>query len=333
MKWNGDEMQIVYATDEQYARIMAVSICSLLESCNAPNKISIHVISDGVTEATRTKVRELVNRYHAAIEFIELPDLDSLAGVHLDFKEFSLSTFARLWLTELLPNVERVLYLDCDTLVRSPLDELWLTQLGDIESVAGVLDAVSAINKAKIGLSPDAPYINAGVMLIDLDKWRESRALDTFTEFLRTHSGRVPHNDQGVINGCLWKSVKPIHPRYNVMSYCLALSYPEIMSYKRPSAWITKDQFGELTSAPAILHATGSFFFERPWIEDSGSPMAPVWAEVKAKTPWSGEAPNKRRPRTSAVVLRSLCSSSLRQPTIATLGILQATIRERVRAF
>ena len=75
-------------------------------------------------------MRELVNRYHAAIEFIELPDLDSLAGVHLDFKEFSLSTFARLWLTELLPNVERVLYLDCDTLVRSPLDELWLTQLG-----------------------------------------------------------------------------------------------------------------------------------------------------------------------------------------------------------
>lgn len=307
---------------------------SLLAHAERPEDIRVTVISEGVTLASKTRLQAIASGFGASLDFVEMPDLNQLAGVRLEFRQFSLATFARLWLPDLLPDANRILYIDCDTLVQDSLESLWKTELFGQNSVAGVLDAVSAANKRKVGLTPDEPYVNAGLLVIDLAKWRSSGAKETFIRYLTDHHGVVPHNDQGVMNACLRGQVLPVDPRFNVMSYCLGLTYDELLLYKKPAAYYDRAAFSAAVRRPAVLHATGSFLFDRPWFRGSRSPIAESWLAARNQTPWAEEPlwdPALSRP---TKILRTLCAHPLgRRPTLGLLGVLQATMRDRLPSF
>jgi len=328
----GSTVDVVYASDEKYARVMAVSILSLLDSSSDPASVRIHVLSEGITTESQDALTRMVEDQGSSLSFRELPDLNRLADVTLDFKEFSISTFARLWLPDFYPDLQRVLYIDCDTVVLQDLGGLWCTELPGTKSVAGVLDALSEENKRKVGLAADDPYINAGVMLIDVAKWRMAGTEETFVSYLREHGGVVPHNDQGVINACLTNEIVVLPPTFNVMSYCLALSFDELRTYKKPVGYYERREYDTVTAAPKILHATGSFLFDRPWVAGSRSPIADIWLATAARTPWSGTPLETVDPGLVRSALRWACSGPARRPTLAALGVVHSLLRDRIRS-
>jgi len=313
---------------------MAVSISSLLAAHEVASGITVHVLSEGITEASRLQLRAMVATRDAHIQFHDLPDLNQLAGVTLDFRDFSIATFARLWLAELFPTLSRALYIDCDTLILEPLDDLWTQRFAPGCNTAGILDAASAHAHREIGLSPSQPYVNAGVLLIDLDEWRANRKSEQFLTFLRDRHGQVPHNDQGVLNACLAGEVQTLPAKYNVMTYCLAFSYDELRRYKHPSTYYRRDEFVGSVEQATVVHATGSFLVDRPWVRNSNSPIAPLWNQMRAATPWAGMPLSEpARLSTSHKAARRACASFLRRPAIAALGIAQATARSRFRSY
>src|SRR5690606_473341 len=87
--------------------------------------------------------------------------------------------YARLLLAELLPvAVERVLYLDCDMLVRRPLEEVFDTDL-EGKPIGAVLDTLHPfiMGRKDMRENPDIfdlaePYFNSGLMLVDMGGWR-----------------------------------------------------------------------------------------------------------------------------------------------------------------
>ena len=326
-------MEVVYASDEGYVGIMATSIASLLGNTQDIEQLRIHVIDDGIADSSRNSLSTAVIAAGAEICFIPMPDLNDLAGITLDFKDFALSTFARLWLAQIFPSLQRVMYIDCDTLICADLLDMWSIQLVDDELVAGVPDALSAANKAKVGLPSDALYVNAGVLLVDLEQWRKHKVAEEFVKFLRNNDGRVAHNDQGVINACLVGRIKPLHARYNLMSYAQGMSYAEVKRYKRPTSWIDANEFDEAKRNPTIMHATGSFLFERPWFQGSRSPMASDWNLTVNTTSWSARFPRASTPSFLLRLVRGVCRTPLRRPTLYALGILQSKFRDRFGAF
>lgn len=326
-------MHLVYASDDRYAGVMAVSILSLLESCTDATRVVIDVIDEKLSEQSISRIQAMVSDFGASIRFTALPDLNEIAGVHLDFRQFSLSTYARLWLAELLPEAGRVIYVDCDTLICGPLDSLWGFEMDGGSCVAGALDAVSVANKRKVGLKASDPYVNAGVMVIDLDAWRRIGASRMFTTFLKERGGSVPHNDQGVINACLAESITPLDPKYNVMSFMQGMSFREVLTYKRPAFWVDEGAFSRAVASPVVLHATGSFLFDRPWFQESRSPMSERWTSVAARSPWSNEFPWPQSPSMPLRLLRSIVGGPMRRMALWSLGVLQATVRDRIRGF
>ena len=169
--------------DGHYTKFVGTSITSIFENTRAP--VTIHILHDQTLNAdNRDKLNYVVGKYNQRIKFYDVAQLmperikfltDRLPQIFQG--RFSVGTFYRLLMTELLPKheIRRIIYLDADILVNLDIADLWYTRL-DEQPLAAVseLDATGGHmveNKHIIttGRVKDVDYFNAGVLLLDLD--------------------------------------------------------------------------------------------------------------------------------------------------------------------
>ena len=320
-------MEVIYSSSDSYAEVLAVSIVSLCENNSEADRIRIHVISNGISETNCEELRRIANEYCREIEIIKMPDLCKMADTAIDFKHHNMVTFARLCIGEIFPELDRAIFLDCDTIVLRSLQPLWDMQFQDGKICAGVLDAISRFNKRKVGLQKNDAYINAGVLLADLKRWREQKVAEAFFAFLRRKKGSVPLVDQGVLNGVISRQLQPVDARYNFMTFGFAFSYHEIRRYKKFCGYYTEESFEDAKDNIVVAHATGSFLLDRPWLEHSNYPLKEKWLCYREKTKWSGKPLWPNNVSIADRILRRCAATALRRPMIEALGIVQATLK------
>ena len=161
--------------------------------------------------------------------------------------------------------------------------------------IAGVADTVSQYseNFTQIGLEETAIYINAGIILIDLKKWRLNQIEEKFIDFIAQRAGKVQHHDQGTINGVLHDHCKIIHPKYNVMSVFFSMTKDQIVNYyNMNSYYYLKEELQEAINMPVIIHYTPGFV-GRPWIMNCKHPLKDLYQTYLKMTPWK-DVPLKR---------------------------------------
>ena len=284
-------MDIVYASDNSYAEILAVSLTSLLENNKSIGEMRVYVLCDQMTRENQDRLREIACRYNRQLELISLPDMDKLAGQRLHGCRWSKTAFARLYLPTLLPRCRKVVYLDCDTLVCKSIAALEQYSLPAGISCAAVQDCMSRAHKANVGLAPEQYYVNSGVMLIDLEQWRKEHLESQFSGFLQARDGKVPYVDQGVVNGVLKGRVALLPVRYNVMTALFDFSYEDLGRYRGDNPY-TRADYLQAKDAPVIVHFTSSFLSPRPWLDARQThPYARCWAVYHQMTPWAHNAP------------------------------------------
>jgi lipopolysaccharide biosynthesis glycosyltransferase len=211
---------VVLACDEGYAMPLATALRSIVEANRKGWPLDFHVLSDGFSEDTRKKVSDSLPNGSGSIRWV-------YADLGL-FEEFSTMpyiskmTYARFLIPRIFPEtVSRVLYLDADLLVLEDLERLWGTDLKGAV-VGAVLDGLDQrIKSGELGLE-EVPhvrdYFNAGVLLIDLDRWRKERISERALEYLNQHP-RSPYSDQDALNVVcdgLWKK---LDPRWNFQNH------------------------------------------------------------------------------------------------------------------
>ena len=159
-------MNIMYAADDNYAEIMGVSVKSLIEN-NSDEKLMFYIITDKMGRDNINHLREMIETSGNKVEFIPKPDIRSMVGVDLKTLRWSDSSYARLFLKELFGNnteIDKLLYIDCDTVVVGKLKELWET---DVEEYLGAacLECMGNMHKYIIGARRNDNYINTGMIL------------------------------------------------------------------------------------------------------------------------------------------------------------------------
>ncbi|KAH6908594.1 glycosyl transferase [Coprinopsis sp. MPI-PUGE-AT-0042] len=269
-------INVVTVTDSLYAMPASVSLSSLVR--RTPGPITIYIIDCGLSSSDREMIRESVpDSSRATLKFIELRD-DSLA------RRWG-AAWAKVQLHEVLP-VERVLYLDADTLVRGDITELWRTDLGEMVMGAAVdVGYPMGHDGVERGL-----YFNSGVLLIDLYKMRAKvDGLEGVCE--RFKEAKLA--DQDALNehfrGC-WKRLSL---RWNAQGLG---TYAKFYAPDRHLASL--DDMED----PAIVHFTGSLhpplaevlnpfvqpYTAKPWgyAGGPGHPYAAEWFEALKKTRW-----------------------------------------------
>lgn len=164
-------------------------------------------------------------------------------------------------------NIEKVIYFDCDSLIVDSIDDLWNININNY-LCASVLDTTVTYFKNVIGLSDDNIYINAGMLLINIKRWREENLEDKFIDFLNDYYGKNIHHDQGIINGVLKNQILVIVPRFNLLGPFHGKDYAFVLKWFGVSYnYYSRDIIENAQNHPVFLHFSGGSI-ERPWFND-----------------------------------------------------------------
>ena len=292
-------MNIVYVSNEGYARHLGVSLCSLFDSNADEERLEVFIMDTGITPESRGKLTEIARSFGRFLTFIELKDLEKRFPVQLDTGRFDVSTMGRLFAADLLPaGVRRVLYLDCDTVVLKPLRRLWETKLSlsgaaGKEKTAGTGFVMAAVQeptiysevKEYLDLGKEEPYFNAGVLLIDLKQWRKEDLTRKVLEYYSGIAEQSLFNDQDALNGLLKGRIRTLSPRWNFFTNYRYFRYDTLCRMQPSYRRIPEEVFRKAKRYPAVIHYAGD---ERPWRAGAMNFYGRAYEQYLAMTPWRG---------------------------------------------
>lgn len=265
--------------DSNYVRHCAVTLVSLFEN-NRREEFSVHVIARGLSDGEKDILTQLAAKYGSRVLFYE-PDLRLLEGftIRKFSKRISMATYYRCILSALLPReVDKVLYLDCDIVVTGDVRPLWDTPLDGV-GVAAVEDmgCREAARYEVLKYPMEDSYFNAGVLLVNLDWWREHDVPRACADYYHRYPERILFNDQDLLNSVLHGHKRLVDLKWNVQDAFYRLSL------QQDEAW--HGRLTEVLSHPVILHFTN----RKPWEYDSQHPLREVYFKYQDLTPWHGE--------------------------------------------
>lgn len=279
-------VQVAVAADAEFLVPLAVMLRSL-ELAHRHGEVAVTVLHDGLCDTQRARVERGLSGLDVTWLQVRLEDLD---GAHFP-PLLSRATLFRLLLPEVLPaEMERVIYLDADTLITGSLVDLWQTELAG-HQLAAVRDAGSPFAAGPygtdwraLGLEPGDPYFNAGVLLIALDRWRSAQSSQRALELLRETKPRW--GDQDALNTVLRGAWKELPRRWNLQTLDAAGG---------GLAWaLWRDDVEAALADAAVVHYTDRV---KPWHHASQHPLAGRWFDVLAGTAWGDwQSVSKSRP-------------------------------------
>lgn len=243
-----------------YTQHFGVMCASLFEH-NPQHQFEIFLIYDHIAEEEKEKIEMLFQKYQQKITFISFKLNDLIAKYPLS-NHAHYANYYRLFLTELLPQeVKKVIYLDCDLLVLTDVMPLWEMNEKEINrySLWAVSEGTSEPKAQALGIENPENYFNSGVMLINLQKWREENLLDKFMSFVQSYPEKIELWDQDVLNA--------VCKDYGLL----------------PSAWNTKSCQNIKKKKIYILHYTG---IHKPWHYLSKHNHKNLYFKYLKKTPW-----------------------------------------------
>jgi lipopolysaccharide biosynthesis glycosyltransferase len=291
IKYNPSVAHVVYASDDRFAEILGVSLVSLLKNSKDMDDIIVYILDSGITDENKKKLLSVCKTYKRSdIAFIPGKNISEKLSMNVAVDRGSLSQYARLFVSSDLPKeLNRVLYLDCDIVVKESIRELWNLNLHG-KTIGALMDAFSKHYRANIDLEPEDIMFNSGVMLINLEKWREQKIEDKLLKFIATKDGKIQQGDQGALNHVLSHDTYCFEPRFNSVTIFYDFTYEEMLIYRKPPMFYTKEQVEEAVENPSVIHFTTSFLSKRAWVKGCKHRYVGEWLKCKSMSPWRDEA-------------------------------------------
>ena len=281
-------------TDSNFAPWAATSIRSLIDR-HPSDEITVHMLHDErLSPADRDSLARLTDGSATVIGFKEMDesrllDLPSIGAA-------GRIVWWRLLLADVFSDLDRILFIDADTLVVDRVDELWATPLdaGPIGAVANVVDRNLRDYVRSVGVSDPLNYLNAGVLVLDLAQLRRTDATTALLDVAKQLRGRSMWADQDALNVVFDGRWHRLHPRWNAMNSFW--TWPEL------AAEVHGGQLAEAKKKPAILHFEGPSV-SKPWHFLSVHEWRDAYRDTLARTPWHA-TPLEDRTISTAVISR-----------------------------
>ena len=256
-----EPVKIAFAINRDYASILYVTIRSLVMKASMTNEYEINVITEHIPDNRWQMIMSLQKeniRIHKK-DISEFMSASKLGKVGYQ----SMATYYRLFLGKIFPNDAKVLYLDSDMIINRDVAELFFIDLG--ESVFGVCnDYLRKWNRKyideQLGIEAD-DYFNAGLLLINLAKFRENRIGEKCIDMLgEGHKYLMADQDAlNIVSQKLDDRVKPqyLDRRWNVIWEVLTIDENDPFEGENIS-----DNYKKIIDDPYIIHYTSK---RKPW--------------------------------------------------------------------
>ena len=260
-------LNVVFASDNNYVPVLGVAITSLIKNNQDDfEDINIFILDDGITSKNKKKIENLINNPNHKLYFIKTKNLDDLKINLLSQGEnsnISFTTYSRLFISSLLPqDIDKIIYLDCDVLIVGSFKELWMENIDDYYCGA-VLGQLNDFYKTCLDFKLEDNYINAGVLFINLKKWRQDNVEEKFINFMVENQNRFYQHDEGVLNHVFKDQFLILPPKYNFHGRFQMLDYDLARKYVgMKGEYYSKDIINHAKQNPVCLHFIGTTWIE-----------------------------------------------------------------------
>jgi lipopolysaccharide biosynthesis glycosyltransferase len=227
MKKNNN-ITIVVASDNHYAILIAALLKSIDINHKTEEHIDFHIIDDGISPKFRGKLESIVDPERITIKWTKSKDaVPQDVSIPVDSSAFPLTAYMRVFSPYVVGNdVERLIYLDVDTIVNEDISKLWYTPLGDY-TIAAAQDSGKTIdcawggipNYKELGLTADTMYFNSGVLIINVPKWRAENTSNRVIKALSDYREHVRLADQYGLNVVMANKWLQLDPKWNWFAF------------------------------------------------------------------------------------------------------------------
>jgi lipopolysaccharide biosynthesis glycosyltransferase len=274
-------IRVMFCCNPGYYQHLAVALASLLEN-NQRQALDITIVTScRDAKAERRLLGTLPSHpdVEVHIKHFELDGLRALPTSH----HITAETYLRILVLDMLPpDCDRIIYLDCDLVVLAALKGLWETDIGDY-ALAAVPDPYGAERPDALGMPEGAAYVNAGVLFINVARWRAQGLAARVIDYASRAGSRLEYHDQDAINAVLHGQILTLPFRWN----CQARMFRANGSLPR----LDRAALRAATGDPAIIHYTTA---QKPWMFTAFMPKRALYHRYLALTAWRG-APLTRR--------------------------------------
>ncbi len=259
---NGEKMNIAFCVNDKYIEQLLVVLTSLALN-NKKHELNVYIFSSDITDESKVRVNKLFSYFrNASVKFIKV-DTNKTAHLNSTIKYISNETYYRYLIADLLPDVDKILYMDADIIVNGNISKLYDTDMKNC-IIAGVRDLyIRDINYLpEIGFADDDLYVNAGILLMNLNIMRKEKMGAKLIKETEKLSGKIKFNDQDVMNIVCKNKVLEIDSIYNFTSANM---------HNEPRK----------TKKARIIHYNGA---NKPWLVDSKHELKKIWKKYYEKT-------------------------------------------------
>jgi lipopolysaccharide biosynthesis glycosyltransferase len=272
------KINVAYSCNEAYIHHTGISILSLLEKNKLIPDISIYFISKGVRQSSIDLLVKLVEHFNRKLIVFSFYDLCydlniNSMGRHIE------TIYAKLFFSR-IEGIDKILYIDSDTIINESLAEFWQIDMGD--NYAAGVETYTAESKKKLGLDKSDRFINDGIVMINLREVRDRNLLEEFKKCIGEYNGNPPLLSEGVLNKVCKGKIKIIHPKFNLMSGLIDYKGNQ---YDYVEDYYTREIIEEAVNAPVIIHYL-SAFYNRPWDINCTHPLKDLYLFYKSKSFW-----------------------------------------------
>ncbi len=254
-----------------------VTLASLLAHATASPPLRIVVFGDRLSARDKALLHATAS---ATLNGHQLEVRDFVAPVARQLRSLrgNYTTYGRLFLPDLLPDVETCLYLDCDLVVACPVDGIFhLSRSGkpiyaDGTGIRG--NSIDGPVFRHLGMALDAPYFNGGVLVLNLERWRNERLTSRCLEFAEAHPSLLLSADQTVLNVICGDSFEGFGEFFNT------------------ALWPSTAALDPAECRNRIFHFVGA---PKPWdyLGRYANRNYALWHRWVADTAWFGDMPSR----------------------------------------
>lgn len=249
-------MNILVTVNKKYVNQLNIMLNSIQYS-NPEEKFNIYILHKNLNQEDILEIGKLLNKENFSIIPIKISksEIDTFPVYQ---KRYPVEIYFRLFATKYLPQeLDRILYLDSDTIIINKLNELYNMEFGNNYYIAAthIKKVIHKINEIRLDIEEDDAYINTGVLLINLKSLRKMDVERRVIKYVNENKKKLILPDQDIISGIFGNKIKLVeHLKFNLGEKCIIdynLRYP----YKKIDLnWIKQNS--------VIIHYYGK---NKPW--------------------------------------------------------------------
>lgn len=272
-------MDIVYLCDDNYAMPTIVSMTSLILNKNNDSIYNIHILCDNVKKENIDKMVSLEKK-NIQIDIV-MVDSKNYDGLEKKYSSVSKSALLKFSIAKYLEKIDRVLYIDGDTIILKDLSNLCNLDLTEFYAAVvkdGPKDNI--VGGKKHQYYGENSYFNSGMMLLNLSKIRKEGIVERLINYRLNEYNYFM--DQDAFNMVFKNKVMYLGLEYDFMLHLISyinssFSLKQLINYYNLQQYETID---ELFENIAIIHYT----FEKPW-KYFDIPFNEIWMKYFKASP------------------------------------------------